>query len=35
MRHTSDRARDIVAVEHDLFRCMQLLHDLPGLTGPG
>jgi hypothetical protein len=33
--HANDRARDIVAVEHDLLRCVQLLHALPGLTGPG
>ena len=23
VRHPNDRARDIVAVEHDLFRCIQ------------
>jgi hypothetical protein len=35
VRHANDRARDIVAVEHDLFGCVQLFHVLPGLTGPG
>jgi hypothetical protein len=32
--HSSERTRDIVAVEHDLFPCIQLRF-LPGLAGPG